>query len=217
MLELVFVIVVVGILAATIIPRFSRDSLQEAADQVISHIKYTQHLAMIDDKFTTNDPKWFKGRWQIRFFYKKYASKDGNTKKWAYAVFSDKPNSSGNFDGNPNATTGEVAIDPLNQTLMSGGFTIYYSNKKTNKKCAIGETYGIKNVKFIGCGSSSTRIAFDYLGRPISGNLKSSNKSYESNRLLKTQCRIVLCKNSSCDDNNITIAIEPETGYTHLL
>ena len=51
MLELVFVIVVSGILAATFIPRFDRDNLQEAADQVISHIRYTQHLAMVDDKF----------------------------------------------------------------------------------------------------------------------------------------------------------------------
>ena len=216
MLELVFVIVVAGILAAAIVPRFDRNNLEEAADQVISHIRYTQHLAMVDEKFDTNDSKWFKGRWQIRFFKKAYASSDG-TAKWAYAIFNDKPNSAGNFDGNPNATTGEVAIDPLNHTLLSGGFTIYYSNPKTNKKSAIGETYGIKKVKFTNCGSTATRIAFDYMGRPMIGNLKSLSQSYKMNRLLKTQCKIALCKTNPCSENNITIAIEPETGYAHIL
>ncbi|WP_300367295.1 prepilin-type N-terminal cleavage/methylation domain-containing protein, partial [Hydrogenimonas sp.] len=46
MLELIIVIVVVGILSAIMIPRFSDDKLREAADQIMSHIRYTQHLAM---------------------------------------------------------------------------------------------------------------------------------------------------------------------------
>ena len=55
MLELVFVLVVIGILAAVMIPNMQSTALREAAIQVVSHIRYTQHLAMIDDKFDTTD------------------------------------------------------------------------------------------------------------------------------------------------------------------
>lgn len=62
MIELVFVIVVIGILAAVIIPNTRTNPLQEAAIQLLSHIKYTQHLAMTDDTYDENDPNWYKKR-----------------------------------------------------------------------------------------------------------------------------------------------------------
>jgi len=70
MLELVFVIVVIGILAAAIIPSTRTNPAQEAAIQLLSDIRYTQHLAMIDDKYGQNTPgnvDWFQKRWQIVF------------------------------------------------------------------------------------------------------------------------------------------------------
>ena len=67
MLELVFVIVVIGILAAAIIPRMDRDGVAEATIQLQSHIRYTQHLAMVDDKYDATSGTWFENRWQIRF------------------------------------------------------------------------------------------------------------------------------------------------------
>lgn len=67
MLELVFVIVVIGILAAAIIPSTRTNPAQEAAIQLLSHIRYTQHLAMIDDKYDAANPTWFQERWQIAF------------------------------------------------------------------------------------------------------------------------------------------------------
>jgi prepilin-type N-terminal cleavage/methylation domain-containing protein len=51
MLELVFVIVVVGILAASIIPRLERDNIGEAAHQVARHIRLAQHHALVYDTF----------------------------------------------------------------------------------------------------------------------------------------------------------------------
>jgi prepilin-type N-terminal cleavage/methylation domain-containing protein len=50
MLELIFVIIVIGILAVLAMPSFNKNSLAEAAEQVAGHIRYTQHLAMVDDK-----------------------------------------------------------------------------------------------------------------------------------------------------------------------
>lgn len=67
MLELVFVIVVIGILAAVIVPRIDRDNVAEATIQLQSHIRYAQHLAMVDDKYDATNATWFRNRWQVRF------------------------------------------------------------------------------------------------------------------------------------------------------
>lgn len=66
MLELVFVIVVLGILAALAMPRLDRDLRQEAKDNILSAIRYTQHLAMMDDK-TVPGTAWQANLWKISF------------------------------------------------------------------------------------------------------------------------------------------------------
>jgi len=65
MLELIFVIVVIGILAAVIIPNTKTNPVAEAAVNLLSQIRYTQHLAIINDKFDPNNASWYKDRWQI--------------------------------------------------------------------------------------------------------------------------------------------------------
>ncbi|WP_295055845.1 prepilin-type N-terminal cleavage/methylation domain-containing protein [Sulfuricurvum sp.] len=65
LLELVFVIIVIGILAVLAMPDFKSNQLQQAAEQVANHIRYTQHLAMIDDKFDPTDATWFQDKWAI--------------------------------------------------------------------------------------------------------------------------------------------------------
>lgn len=83
MIELVFVIVVIGILAAVIIPNTRTNPLYEAAAQLQSHIRYTQHLAMVDDKFDANDANWHKNRWQIRFNGNQYSIASQNNTVFA--------------------------------------------------------------------------------------------------------------------------------------
>ena len=99
MLELVFVIIVIGILAVLAMPNFNRHPLQEATEQLASHIRYTQHLAMVDDKFDPADANWWKTKWQLEI--------TGTS----YNLYSDK-----NDNG---FTTGEAAIDPLTKTPIS--------------------------------------------------------------------------------------------------
>ena len=65
MIELVIVIVVAGILAAVMMPRLERDNLREATNQVVRHIQYTQHLAMIDDVYDGDNSTWYQNRWTI--------------------------------------------------------------------------------------------------------------------------------------------------------
>jgi prepilin-type N-terminal cleavage/methylation domain-containing protein len=100
MLELVFVIIVIGILAVLAMPNFNRHPLQEATEQLASHIRYTQHLAMVDDKFDPADANWWKSKWQLTI--------TGTS----YDLYSDK-NKDEAFQA------GEAAIDPLTKTPIS--------------------------------------------------------------------------------------------------
>jgi len=215
MLELVFVIVVIGILAATIIPSTKTNPLQEAAIQLVSHIRYTQHLAMVDDRFDINDNEWFQERWQLKF-----SNTDGSGNRWAYAIFSDG-NTGASHDGNPNAN--QTAINLLDRSKrLTGGYsatTIAYNDADATNKLNIGYSYSIENIYMTGgCNitdDGKKRIAFDHLGRPIAGALHYSGMTtaYKDIILIKTTCNIIL--NSS--DGNVTIAIEPETGYIHII
>lgn len=207
MLELVFVIVVAGILAAVLIPKINNNRLHEAADQLVSHIRYTQHLAMMGDKFDANNASWYKTRWQLLF-----SESAGSNNKYAYTIFSD---TSGGSSGNPDPA--EMAKNPEDSSrLLTGGFSgsiVYGSDKRITKSLNIGTKYGITDVSFQGgCAIGvSKRIAFDYLGRPLKGNAATHTSAYMKDRLVKEQCNITLTN----DVGNITISVEPETGYAY--
>lgn len=219
MLELVIVIVVVGIISAVLIPRDGSNRLAEAAAQLVGHIRYTQHLAMVDDRYdannldSVNNIKWYKERWQLIF-----TNGVETNNQDAYTIFSDTAgDSTGNVD------ISEVAVSPENPNqLMSGGFAggvnaldITHDSFIGINKLNLGRSYGVSNVTFsnsckIGI---SKRIAFDHLGRPIKGSLSSTTLSYHTTqRLITDKCNIEL----SDGTNNITIVIEPETGYTYI-
>jgi len=208
LLELVFVIVVIGILAALILPRTKTNPVQEAAVQVLSHIRYTQHLALIDDKYNANDSHWHMARWQIVF---------GNNNNFAnnkpaYTIFSD----SGAYSGDPKKS--EIAINPANHNqIMTGGYNntaaLDYNNAgfKGMKELNLGEKYGITNVSFSGGCNIGLRISFDYLGRPFTGDQSTMTGPYSAAtpRLIASDCNITLTDGSE----TAVIQISPETGY----
>jgi len=205
LIELVIVLVVIGILSAAILPRTKSNSLREAAIEFISAIQYTQHLAMISDKYNPTDENWYKGRWQ--FLYSKSNSSARDTGGYyAITVFSDSGSDQG---GKPEIT--EMALNSLIKSkLMSGGYSgeLDWEDSQATKKLNIGYTYGITDITYSGCGGQ--RIAFDNKGRPFIGDDSSWNSSTDG--ILTTQCIFTLKK----DSDEIKIYIEPETGYTHL-
>jgi type II secretory pathway pseudopilin PulG len=242
LLELIFIIVIVGVLSTFITSSFQQNTLQEAANQLLSHIRYTQYLALNDNKFNSRKPTWFKERWQIQF---KQAMYDNQIDKnsidiWAYTIYSD----TSNHDANPNISD-IIASDPLNPvvkkanggykmgTYLSGGFKgiINGNHKGRNKKLALQETYGVQAVKFSSSCSyyGSKRVIFDAVGRPYY-NYKKDSASMVSNpfsnmKLIKSRCIISLCLEkdaaNKCDFSDkssfIQLAVEAETGYTHIL
>jgi len=224
MLELVFVLVVIGILAAVIIPSTRTNPLQEAATQVVSDIRYTQHLAMMDDKFDSTDTNWYKERWSIRFkqdlVYSLLSPAGLYSNVWAYTIYGDT-----SHDGNPNLS--EIAKNPLNNSqYLSGGYNniLHVDDEKSMKKMRLGTSYGINEVSFSGgCRSNVLYIYFDHLGRPF--NSMNTTAAYESasagwHKLLTSACKISLCEGSctgTSSDTEIVISIHPETGYTCIL
>ena len=196
MIELVFVIVVVGILSYMVASSFQRNTLREAADQVVSHIRYTQHLAMMDDKFDPNDATWFRENWQLEFkrFY--------NPLNIYYEIYSDIDHNGNSDTVNPE----ETARDPLTNNYLDG------SNDKTN----IVKSFGITDVQFApSCraGTGIGELAFDAFGRPyyyITNTQPSQTNMYQY--LLTQDCDITLVN----PDGNVTITVTKETGYTYI-
>ena len=190
MLELIFVIVVVGILSYMAASSFQRNTVQEAADQLVSHIRYTQHLAMMDDKFNPTLANWFRNQWHLDFTY------DNNL--WVYSVLSAN-------------NTNTYAKDPLNaDTYLSGLSTVPQANRSKNLQ--LQAKYGITTITFTNCPTANNAtgfsLYFDSLGRPY-GDKSGANAPHIN--LLTTQCSIVLSNGNAAD--NITIDIQPETGY----
>jgi len=211
MLELIFVIIVIGILATIILPSTKRNPLQEAAIQLQSHIRYTQHLALIDDKYLSIDGNWYKKRWQLVF-----SSSAAANNQVAYTIFSD---TAGTSTGNVN--TSEVARNPENSSqYMTGGYSganaLDITNSSFNgmKKLNLGMSYGVSSVTLSG-GCSNSRIAFEYLGRPLQGDQNTMTGAYSAGtqRLITSDCNVTL----SDGINSVLLTIKPETGYVDLI
>ena len=172
MLELVFVIVVIGIIAAMVIPRMDRDSLYEATNQTLNHIKYTQHLAMTQDMYSDTDPNWFLQRWQMQF----YAC-------GGYVVYSDT-----NQGGGPDII--EAAVDPQTRKPL---FTtnVCAENPAYYDRISLMNSYGITGITTsTPCGGQD--IAFDTLGRPYSN-------TNAVNGVLKQNCDITITSSTGSE------------------
>ncbi len=192
MLELVIVIVIIGILAATVTPAFQRDTSAEAAQQFVNHVRYTQHLAMVDDKFDPNNANWFLSRWQIRL------ATDGT-----YAIGSDA-----NTDGN--LVESELATNPLDSSKRLDGGIIASADARS-AELNLHNEYGANVTFTAGCaGANPLIITFDHLGRPLLGDISGDTMSYPANRLLRTDCNVTF---SGGSESNAVVTITPETGY----
>ena len=191
MLELVFVIVVVGILSFIAASSFQRNTVQEATDQLLSHIRYTQHLAMTDDKFNAGIANWYRNQWHLDIVV-------DNT-LWVYSVLS---------TNNP----GTYAKDPQNPSaFLSGLSTVAEANRAKNLQ--LQAKYGITTITFTNCPTANNAtgfsLYFDSLGRPY-GN-KSTATAPHDNLITNNPCTIVLSNGNAAE--NMTIEISPETGY----
>lgn len=191
MLELVFVIVVAGILAAVFIPRLDRNHIEEASLQIMRHIRYAQHLAMSNDVFNHTNVNWYLARPQISF----RACTGGGS---YYFVGSDSSLNGGHI------AEAEAALDPLSQKAL------YSQNNQCdpgaypnrNGDVILGESYGVSVAS--SCGST---ISFDNLGRPYT-----SFSAIITDGLMTAPCTLTIADGNG---NEGYIVIEPETGFVN--
>ena len=222
MIELVIVIVVIGIIAMVTIPKYDQNRVLIAAQQIASHIRYAQHLAMIDNRTDLiaepaaprpatprpatdpNGDQWWRERWTIAF------TQNTNGKRWGYSIYSDSSR-----NGNLNSPN-EVAPDPQNPNRLLTASNILPANR-INNKLNIGKTYGIKNVTFSGgCNQSDNQaISFDEKGRPFLNASTTGARANPSTGRIATRCEINIGDGDTNDTstNVAKICIEAETGY----
>ncbi len=215
MLELIMVIVVLGILAALAIPRMENDLRQEAADNILSALQFTQHMALMDnvvDNISADQLKWQRKFWR---FGKEGCSDNGIF----YYIASDK-----SMGGGINVDEGEAAVDPANGKVMMGQnnkpcegdlseqvFTT--ANTEASSNIFLSRKYGIKenDDKLFGAcpGGTTTRsIGFDYLGRPHRGFEGSTKPDYATH--MESDCNLTF--EFEDGSNDLIITIEKETG-----
>ncbi|MBN2768850.1 MAG: prepilin-type N-terminal cleavage/methylation domain-containing protein [Campylobacterales bacterium] len=203
MIELVFVIVVMGIIAAVALPRFESDNVQEAMDQILSDIRYTQHLALVDNVIDPTNASWQSALWTIRF------QKTTVGDEFTYTIASDISNYDGNFDKI------EAAIDPRDGRPIYGN--IPAGDTTVSPKVFITKKFGITNVDFAtGCNvatgsggtNNSQHIGFDSFGRPHKGHLGNNLPNYSS--IMQGNCTIAF---TFAGGETSWVTIQRETGY----
>ena len=238
LVELIFVVVVIGILAFALWPTKQPTQALAAARQIVAHIRYTQHLALNDDKFATHTYiatdgtkkniaiDWYKRMWRIVFSNQNKIEGKCDNAGWRYAVYQ---NIDGNLSdgGQPNGEI-EVAQNPAEPgKVLSGCFSGIYKN--TTSSMDLTKTYGIlskkennKNedgLKFdeFATDSRIQGIIFDELGRAYpSGDFSQAYNNGKQFKLGNNELgnnsygRITL---SAKDGSVAKILVFAETGY----
>jgi len=218
LIELLVVIIIIGIIVATLSFDFSPNRLQLAADQLIKDIRFTQSLALKDDKYQPfpkstsaadqNQSKyWFKQWWQIRF-----TQNTSTNRHWWYEIFTDLPYYNGrNFDrtahypDNPESNWyRSIALDPLTNKLLIGncGVAHYPDCNLTETSLDLTKKYGIVEIEFDNFDSYTKRLLFDNEGNVFlsEGEAGDSNDINPiNNRGILTQtAKIKLCLDNPC-------------------
>ena len=220
LIELVFVMVVLGILTFALWPTKQPTQAFEAARQIVAHIRYTQHLALNDDKFATHTDTdgtgnniaidWYKRLWRITFSNPEVVPPGCRNGGWRYAVYQNI--SRGLSDrGQPNGAN-EAASNPAQAGKV---LSACYSGLSTNTsdELNLGQTYKIETIDFSQfAGGGIQGIIFDELGRAyprgewttpydVRRNFSQGRGSYGRIRL------------SAKDGSTASILVFGETGY----
>jgi len=199
MIELVFVIVVVGILASTSLSQMDRDIQQEAISTTLSNLRLTQQTALSDSKHNNSNQQWQRSYWQFR--YQKCGNND-----YRYSITSDS-----NYDG----------VNDRNESLISSLDSKYIffdcnnDNEEDSKQSTFNK-YGISSIMGRGddCSALLTEeagsIAFDNLGRPHYNVADYSAPNFSE--IAKIDCSIIFeFENSNYSE--FVINIENTTGF----
>jgi len=208
MIELVFVIVVLGILASLAMGRMDRDLRQEAATTILSHIRLAQQLALRDNKHRSdNNPDWQTSYWRFQFSNCSFL---GDVKP-IYAV--------GSADLTGTLDKLHSAVNPVNGKYLFGSCTATSNINNVSPDVFAGKHFGVKEMKLTGCtGRSNTagrgqNFGFDYLGR-VHIKLQQYDGIGFFDNIATRDCNLTV---TMSDDDTFSIIIENETGKAHIV
>jgi len=208
MIELVFVIIVMGILASIAMDSTDRDLKQEAAETILSHIRLAQQLALSDNKHRSdNDVRWQTSYW--RFEYEKC----DNVDRYTYRVGSD-------IDLSGGVNKIEAAIDPTNgKYIWANGNCNNFDDLASDESpdVYLYGRFGVEHVAHSTTTGSCTaqNIGFDYLGRPHSGlKYYKTNNNSNFQKLMTKDCILTF---TMSDGDTFQIKIEAETGHSFIV
>lgn len=196
MMELIFVIVIIGIMAGVSIWYLPRTELKQAGETMINNLKYTKTLAQLDDRqFLMGDEQffntvagnltqaqkkvamqnqvkdWKKGMWQFQF----HTTRAGTNAQNSYTIYAEQATPTGtNFDGQPN-NLDLIAKDPMTKQCISGYSDTNLRNCTDNygyaKEARFYDTYQtqVDDIESKNCSwkkGDTFAIYFDSNGKP---------------------------------------------------
>lgn len=194
LLELIFAIVLLGIISSFFIYKSIDNSLDVATKRLILYLNYTRHQALMDNKFDKDDPKWFRKRYSFRL---RRCTGEGIY----YTIHSDS-------DVNGHIKAEETLDDPLTgKNIFSGNECS--ENSSNSKYVLLTKNFGIDRVE-MSCNDT------DSLGMIIFGEDGKIYSKFDGDDALEYEieetCTITLYDKKN--DSKI-IAIEPKTGYIY--
>jgi type II secretory pathway pseudopilin PulG len=215
MIELIFVIVVLGILASLAMGRMDRDLREEASETILSHIRLAQQLALTDNKHRKdNNKNWQRAYWRFEYGKCRNTTNLDGTAEYYYRVGSAVTLDTGfNKD--------ESAINPIDGKYLYTMNRCEKLEKDESPTILISKEFGINRIRKYGGCSSVQHIAFDYLGRPH--HQIASYGAADFSKIMIKDCKIKF--EMSTDVNNdgeingndsFTIQIKAETGYSYI-
>lgn len=212
LIEVIFIIVVVGILSTIAISRFNSKDLLRGAEMVARDIEYVKHLAVIDDNRVPNNEKIstddYKSDYK-NFWFFKIVNVDSNPK---ILIF--KHIKSTDYSGNiENAAVDYLDKEKLLAVGNDDGDIYFNGVNKTSSRVYLKKTYAIKKVELGGCknskGAQVNTILFNEEGVPyVLNSSVNSISNYTFTKLTKT-CTLKFHAGSDTK----CIDIYPETGY----
>ena len=218
MIELVFVIVILGILSSLAMGRMDRDLEQEAANTILSHIRLTQQLALNDNKHRSdNNVDWQKTYWRFEFTNCDF---EGNVKP-IYSV------GSASIDSSIGKLAKEdTAIDPSNGKYMFATCNENMIGNDVSEQIFVGKHFGIEKMEMKKCTSpqyTGQNFGFDYLGRPHVGISGYRGANGYFNKLATRDCELIVTMGTDInndgevnEDDSFKIIIESETGHAYI-
>ena len=197
LIELIFVILLVGILAFMALPRIERDLRQEAIDNLVSAIRYTRHLAVMGVKSDAQHTTWQRTLWRF--------SIEGCSDEGIFYSIGTDLNRKGNISNQ------EAAKDPHSHLPMNGINSKPCEHEVQKNVAAdifLSKHYGIleKDIDWSDCRGRVKHIAFDHMGR-LYRKMTHAKNDYRS--YMKQMCSIHF---TLPNDSKFTIHIESETG-----